>query len=223
MSRMFSVLAALLVFAAPALATDYLGVLEGNNGTVAVDTVAFSYMSAPGDTFLFGDFNVTPMTVDTAIFRRCPMAPIVVAVSYLDNGHRAPKARVEFYNVGSWIDLRVSAEPPYPRIKVVVRIGIAEEPSAMLLSSRLTAAPNPLSRSTVIRCELANAARVRADVFDASGRLVRTLADTRLETGAHALPWDARDNSGVRVESGVYLVRLVAGDGTSFTKLVVND
>ncbi|MCC7144589.1 MAG: T9SS type A sorting domain-containing protein, partial [Candidatus Eisenbacteria bacterium] len=62
---------------------------------------------------------------------------------------------------------------------------------------------------------------VRAEVFDASGRLVRVLVDGVLNTGRHEQGWDRRDQSGVRVPAGIYFVRLDAGGKGSRQKVVV--
>ena len=57
-------------------------------------------------------------------------------------------------------------------------------------------------------------------VYDASGRLVRTLARETLPAGDHTTIWDGRDDRGSRVGAGTYFVRLEAGDATRTTKVV---
>jgi predicted outer membrane repeat protein len=83
------------------------------------------------------------------------------------------------------------------------------------------AQPNPLSRATQVRVDLTEPADVRLTVFDVSGRLVRTVTDTRLMAGSHALGWDGRDASGQPVTAGVYFYELVAGAHRVTHKLVV--
>ncbi|MBI5709898.1 MAG: hypothetical protein HZC42_06275 [Candidatus Eisenbacteria bacterium] len=72
------------------------------------------------------------------------------------------------------------------------------------------AAPNPVREATTIRWALPRAARVRLAVFDASGRLVRELADGAFPAGRHAAAWDARDGAGRAVASGIYFLQLEA-------------
>ena len=48
-------------------------------------------------------------------------------------------------------------------------------------------------------------------VFDASGRLVRTLLNSYLAAGRHVVDWDGRDDGGQSAASGVYFLRLQAG------------
>ena len=49
---------------------------------------------------------------------------------------------------------------------------------------------------------------VKLDIFDASGRLVRTLADMPFDTGNHILSWDGTDNAGHRLGAATYFSRL---------------
>ncbi len=68
--------------------------------------------------------------------------------------------------------------------------------------------PNPFNPSTEIRFALDAAAEVRVAVYDLQGRLVRTLADSPLAAGVHAVRWDGRDRAGQVVGSGIYLYRV---------------
>jgi predicted GH43/DUF377 family glycosyl hydrolase len=68
--------------------------------------------------------------------------------------------------------------------------------------------PNPFNPRTTVHFELPAAATIRVDVYDAAGRLVRTLLDGTRSAGRHALAWDGSDASGRGVASGVYFVRL---------------
>jgi hypothetical protein len=70
---------------------------------------------------------------------------------------------------------------------------------------------NPL-RTGVARVNfgLAKADRVKAEVLDVSGRIIRTLADRDFQAGEHNLTWDGTDNHGKQVARGVYFTRIVA-------------
>jgi hypothetical protein len=81
--------------------------------------------------------------------------------------------------------------------------------------------PNPFNPSTTIRYELAAADNVRLRVFDATGRLVRTLVDAREGAGAHDVTFDGRDDAGRPMASGVYFYRLDAGSTTQTRKMVL--
>jgi hypothetical protein len=68
--------------------------------------------------------------------------------------------------------------------------------------------PNPLADRTTIAFELARPSRARLAVYDVGGRLVRLLLDAERAAGRHVAAWDARDDRGRSVGSGVYFVRL---------------
>jgi flagellar hook assembly protein FlgD len=63
---------------------------------------------------------------------------------------------------------------------------------------------------------------VQLEIFDVSGRHVRTLVDRVLGAGEHRANWDGRDDAGSRVGSGVYFARYrgVSGGGTAKLVLV---
>ena len=58
-------------------------------------------------------------------------------------------------------------------------------------------------------------------VFDISGRLVRTLVNRLMPSGAHSQEWDGRDNHGRSVASGIYFYRLTAGKNSLARKAVL--
>ena len=82
--------------------------------------------------------------------------------------------------------------------------------------------PNPFNPSTTIRYELANAGgRVRLQIFDVSGRLVKTLVDEVQGAGENSVRWEGRDDSGRRVATGAYFYRLTSPGFTQTRKMVM--
>ncbi len=81
--------------------------------------------------------------------------------------------------------------------------------------------PNPAGVMTTIRFELPVEATLRLEVFDAQGRLVRTLASGRFPAGFHGIQWDHRADRGRPVGAGVYLYRIQAGTFRDQKKLVL--
>lgn len=68
--------------------------------------------------------------------------------------------------------------------------------------------PNPFNPSTTISYTLTRAEPVRLQIFDLSGRLVRTLVDEWTVEGTHAVIWHGLDASGRQAASGIYLYRI---------------
>ena len=66
--------------------------------------------------------------------------------------------------------------------------------------------PNPFNPSTVITFDVKNVQDVKVQVFDLSGRLVKTLVNNKTSPGRHQVVFDASTLS-----SGVYLLRMQAG------------
>ena len=75
------------------------------------------------------------------------------------------------------------------------------------------AQPNPFNPRTSIAFDLPAAGSVRLQIFDVSGRLIRTLVSAeQLAAGRNEYTWDGRDDGGREVASGVYFSHLVAGE-----------
>jgi sucrose-6-phosphate hydrolase SacC (GH32 family) len=59
-----------------------------------------------------------------------------------------------------------------------------------------------------LRLDLPGPTRVKLEVFDASGRHVRTLADETFAAGRVSRVWDGRDDHGASVGAGIYFARM---------------
>lgn len=72
--------------------------------------------------------------------------------------------------------------------------------------------PNPFNPKTKICFTLPLGDRVDLDIYDVSGRLVRSLIPgEELVEGDHRIAWDGTNEQGLRVPSGVYFYRLKTG------------
>lgn len=89
-----------------------------------------------------------------------------------------------------------------------------------LVAQLLPPFPNPVRGSVAIRFVIDRARTARVDVFDLSGRLVRTLATGPMERGPREVSWDTRDAGGAEVPNGLYYVRLTLDDGWKTTRKV---
>jgi hypothetical protein len=68
--------------------------------------------------------------------------------------------------------------------------------------------PNPFNSETNVEYLLPTKGVIDIEIYDLLGRHVRKLPLQEQESGWHRVVWDARDDSGETVASGVYLVRL---------------
>jgi hypothetical protein len=86
----------------------------------------------------------------------------------------------------------------------------------------ITAYPNPFNPATSILYELPAAMRVSLRIYDAAGRLVRTVHDGELMTeGIHRTGWNGMNETGQPAPSAVYLCRLTAGTYHRTARLVL--
>ncbi|RMG28996.1 MAG: T9SS C-terminal target domain-containing protein [Methanobacteriota archaeon] len=81
--------------------------------------------------------------------------------------------------------------------------------------------PNPFNPTTTISFALPHASRITLQVFDITGRKIRTLMNGQLPAGTHQVVWDGRDDAGQLVGSGVYLYQLQTGEGFTQVKRMV--
>jgi hypothetical protein len=92
-------------------------------------------------------------------------------------------------------------------------------PAAPVLSLR--AYPNPFHPSVRVSFVLPSRAQVQADVYDAAGRFVVTLAAEAYSSGEHELEWNGRNGAGHSLPSGVYFLRVRALSAVETLKLVL--
>jgi len=64
--------------------------------------------------------------------------------------------------------------------------------------------PNPFNPSTIIRYELPQTAAVRLDIYNVRGQKVRSLVNTHKKAGRYSVQWDARNDAGELVASGIW-------------------
>jgi hypothetical protein len=81
--------------------------------------------------------------------------------------------------------------------------------------------PNPARDGCEVRFALPAPAPVALVVYDVSGRRVRDLRAATLAAGEHVIPWDLRDQAGVRCRGGLYFLRLQAGPELRTSRVLV--
>ena len=96
----------------------------------------------------------------------------------------------------------------------------AVDESPVLRSVLYQNVPNPFNPTTTIYFDILEPGHVTLQIFDVTGRLVRTIVDGERQGGSYGEDWDGRDSRGASMASGVYLYRLTT-KGFSTTKKIV--
>jgi subtilisin family serine protease len=98
--------------------------------------------------------------------------------------------------------------------------GIAAARSSIAGPLRLEAVrPNPFTPVALVSYEVAQRESVRLEVYDVTGRLVRTLVDGVVDVGMQRVVFDGRGEGGQNLASGTYFLRIEAGGRSAVQKV----
>jgi hypothetical protein len=95
--------------------------------------------------------------------------------------------------------------------------GTSTAPKACYLAQN---APNPFGPETRISFGLTSSGQVSLSIYDAAGRLIRTLIDEERPAGRYDTLWDGGDANDRPVPGGIYYCRLRAGSFASTRRMV---
>ena len=81
--------------------------------------------------------------------------------------------------------------------------------------------PNPTTGATIIAFAMPKTGVAKLEIYDASGKRVRTILDGEVSAGLNQATWDGRDGGGRNVPPGTYFARLRAGDRMQGRKIMM--
>ncbi len=96
----------------------------------------------------------------------------------------------------------------FNRLALPAPVSVQTRPAVFSLATNY---PNPFNPQTTIQYALPQAADVALTVYNVLGQPVRTLVAEHQSAGRYAVEWDATNDSGQSVSSGMYFYRLQAG------------
>jgi hypothetical protein len=171
-----------------------------------VPTSGFQVLGGQTDTFQFDSRYLWPEDDFTVYYSYdgIPRAPWSSRIPVADTWYQLP-----------------AGDPPLSAIMFTIGTIGVEDGSRAAERARIRARASGGSVAFVLSLPVAGRAVV--DVFDGTGRLVRTLADRMFGAGEHRLAWDRCNTRGRQVGAGIYLVRLSVGSSRSLAKLVLVD
>ncbi|MBN1997511.1 PKD domain-containing protein [candidate division KSB1 bacterium] len=108
--------------------------------------------------------------------------------------------------------------PGYIRVDLPSGAGRhSARPTVFLLEQNY---PNPFNGVTTIQYQLAEPTALSLEIFDISGKKIKTLFSGIQETGTHKTEWDVTTDNGESAASGIYLIRMTFGTRTIIKKMV---
>ncbi len=171
-----------------------------------------------------------------------------LTMSYRDDGQGNIKVLMHFTNPFSEAELIQIGAADLVKIPVRARVDVDEVVSQVQLSDVMLSTntgsavrvgnpglpetfelhqnyPNPFNPTTTIKFAIGNdqvgsLQHVSLDVYNILGQKVTSLIDKDMSTGHYEVVWDATNNRGKKVASGVYLYKLQVGDRKDTKKML---
>ena len=81
--------------------------------------------------------------------------------------------------------------------------------------------PNPFNPTTTITYRMPRSGKVKIEIFTMLGQRIRTLVERNVRAGSYQVSWDAKDDFGKSVATGMYLYRMTSGDFSAMRKLIL--
>jgi hypothetical protein len=130
-----------------------------------------------------------------------------------------PATKYEFYAVAA--STCPSSSPPVIKTSNVVYFTTLKATSSKTAVSSITIYPVPIQNSATISFRLAESKNVSINIFDMTGRSIKTIAGGQLQSGDHQFIWNGKDEKGNALNSGIYFLRIETGDQTETKKIIM--
>ena len=106
----------------------------------------------------------------------------------------------------------------FNRLALPAPVQVQTRPEVFSLANNY---PNPFNPATTIKYALPQAADVQLTVYNVLGQPVRTLVAEHQNAGRYVVEWDATNDSGHSLSSGMYFYRLEAGGDLEVKKMLL--
>ncbi len=105
---------------------------------------------------------------------------------------------------------------------VILEPGV-EEAKVPLITMLYPVAPNPSGGAISIKYGVGTSScdKVSLKVYDVTGRVVRTLVNSKKEPGTYTIKWNGENDAGTELSNGIYFCKFKSGDYQSTRKLIL--
>ncbi len=109
-----------------------------------------------------------------------------------------------------------------PSKRVIVRSTVGIEPIISPADFKISQNyPNPFNPTTNVDITLAKETNVSIKVYDINGEEVYNIINSKLTSGNHTFTWNAVNNYGYTVNSGIYFMKINAGGNIETRKMIL--
>lgn len=119
-------------------------------------------------------------------------------------------------DIDGGVAIKFTTEAPFVSIIVSVDEG---ESFVNASDGLLQNNPNPFSSQTTIEYYVSKSCGITLNIFDISGKLVKTINQGKVTSGNHQVTWNGTDNQGKILGSGIYVVRLQTSEFSDSMKM----
>jgi hypothetical protein len=167
--------------------------------------------------------TVDPGGIAVALIETGSATGIYRGVAYVDSVSDDMADRI---GVGPGeITVRANVDPSAFYVVTVATAGISEWPSGgeINLADRSCPwnSPDPFTATTEISYTVPVRGPVSVEVYDVSGRLIRSLVSSTKPAGTHRAHWDGCDGDRGRVASGIYFCKVSMAGSVHIDKMIV--
>lgn len=163
--------------------------------------------------------------VGFAVSGQWPIGPRPGVVRYNEGGLgtaviESPSA----FGIACATDGRVYITGPYDGVKVYeerTSIPSGVQSSTPFERTELKVFPNPFNPATQVYYRVETPGLVKITVHDVRGRLIRHLVHRNEDPGERWVMWDARDDRGMEVSSGVYFIKFETSGKVATRKITL--
>jgi hypothetical protein len=81
--------------------------------------------------------------------------------------------------------------------------------------------PNPFNSASTIKFSIKEISKAQIKIYNSIGKEIKTLLDKELSPGQYDITWDAKDNNGNSLSSGLYIIVLQTNNSIKTNKIIL--